>query len=122
MAFASNLKFPSERAGYKIVLTRFLEKYEIYYHLKSRAFTSILGLINLLFPSELGYNYYLLYICMTKLNTNKQNLIFLRPNLVILEVERSVIKDTVNLVYLLSFCLSNYFLFDRETETKKEII
>ena len=30
-----------------------------------------------------------------------------------------IIKDTVNLVYLLSFCLVNYFWFGRETETKR---
>ena len=30
MALACSLKFPAERAGYKIAITRFLEKYEIY--------------------------------------------------------------------------------------------
>ena len=59
MALASSLKFPAERAGYKIVKTRFLGKYEIFNTSNLGLRSQFLRLINLIFLSESGFNYYI---------------------------------------------------------------
>ena len=58
--FKASLKLSAERAGYKIVTTRFL----VILNLRLRPW--FLGSINLVFPSESWYNY--LKKCYTKIN------------------------------------------------------